>query len=896
MERKSTYTLCEIAEWPEREYVSLPAVQRGFVWRPSQIENLWDSLIRAYPVGAFVMSPKTEGCFEMLDGQQRATAICLGFGNETFSDSHDKIKVFIDLGSPPIDDNRKFIIRVITKSHPWGYMRNDNTKTLSSENIRKAMILYEVEDHLNQELNMFYPYDAILPIPLSYFIQAGIKKLPIENLLTQINNWEKWKKIKNDWFKEIERIKQSNLEKKGRQKEIPQLISDNKIEARIATIYGEILKMLDPDTGQKIPALYLDFEEFKSSLNDNNPTLDSSILEEVNETNTENILEINDNKIDEIENLFVRLNAGGTPIRGEDLNYSILKAHISPELPRFIEAACQSYFKPPRFITIAYKLYQHKKKEANRDGLNMRIKPKQFQKAIGSRDVLLDFEKFLKDILFKKSYDGKTLLEYAKYYLEYNPLEIKYGLPHILASKIPDSAPEVMFMYLYRISLKGDRFIENSEIHRRALGLITLFTWLGKGEKQRDHSKLLSNIWPCIQTLQYANFWSSSTVQRARLNDVLTRFPTFNKKRDKKSLIQIEKFTPKSNSDPFRYFEKQFGFEAFIKKMFYNRDLILYGQRAFLSEYFKDIQFQLDDTNMPFDWDHISPHKLIHNRKGIPFVIKQWYNSNGNFRAWPYALNRMDQDESPAKKLNPLNKNWFSNDASRMQLQIKWENHLANSGYKLANSLEETLLSWSRCLPAWLNFEPKDLKKDWKQAYNLIIGRNLDLCKEWYEELLIEDLVPPTNYEIFSQVIDNRKWEKNIKKDGLRRIFDYAELDYWISKPFSVNDSSLQFYFTHNYQYDNLLENNGIEFGILEIGGDGFIRRLSITEAQRENYDTDKSTYVQGYFTLISHEEDSYRKLISEFNNWLKKFPNSDIKKLSEKFLNSISIKFRPLK
>ena len=73
MEKKSNYTLPDIAGWAEQGLVSLPSVQRGFVWRPSQIENLWDSLLRGYPIGAFVMSPKeNNGSFEMLDGQQRA--------------------------------------------------------------------------------------------------------------------------------------------------------------------------------------------------------------------------------------------------------------------------------------------------------------------------------------------------------------------------------------------------------------------------------------------------------------------------------------------------------------------------------------------------------------------------------------------------------------------------------------------------------------------------------------------------------------------------------------------------------------------------------------------------------------------------------------------------------
>lgn len=76
---------------------TLPALQRGSVWKPHQTERLWDSLIRAFPVGAFLFAPYNEMTKDiygdhsfrlgsqnsythyLLDGQQRATSIALGF-------------------------------------------------------------------------------------------------------------------------------------------------------------------------------------------------------------------------------------------------------------------------------------------------------------------------------------------------------------------------------------------------------------------------------------------------------------------------------------------------------------------------------------------------------------------------------------------------------------------------------------------------------------------------------------------------------------------------------------------------------------------------------------------------------------------------------------------------
>src|SRR5947209_2917949 len=58
-------TLSEIAWWslPEDSSLrtsgveaSLPALQRGSVWKPHQVERLWDSLARGLPIGAFLLS------------------------------------------------------------------------------------------------------------------------------------------------------------------------------------------------------------------------------------------------------------------------------------------------------------------------------------------------------------------------------------------------------------------------------------------------------------------------------------------------------------------------------------------------------------------------------------------------------------------------------------------------------------------------------------------------------------------------------------------------------------------------------------------------------------------------------------------------------------------------
>ena len=56
------YTSEDISKWMLNGAgkVKLPAIQRGFVWRVDQIENLWDSIFRGYPIGSFLLS-ETDG-------------------------------------------------------------------------------------------------------------------------------------------------------------------------------------------------------------------------------------------------------------------------------------------------------------------------------------------------------------------------------------------------------------------------------------------------------------------------------------------------------------------------------------------------------------------------------------------------------------------------------------------------------------------------------------------------------------------------------------------------------------------------------------------------------------------------------------------------------------------
>lgn len=195
----------------------IPSLQRGAVWEPQQIEMLWDSIMRGFPIGSIVIAqrinnqndklpntlPKdTESLpaatHHILDGQQRCNAITWGFIDPWNKKLSDDVVLWLDLkpGDRLLKNStRKYLFRVTTKAHPWGFRHDDQAGNLTTENIRKAMDELE-ELHLNQEKwpveiradlipkqaidndrvkrpspRLAMPHDAGFPVPVSLLLK-----------------------------------------------------------------------------------------------------------------------------------------------------------------------------------------------------------------------------------------------------------------------------------------------------------------------------------------------------------------------------------------------------------------------------------------------------------------------------------------------------------------------------------------------------------------------------------------------------------------------------------------------------------------------------------------------------------------------------------------------------
>ncbi|WP_162244786.1 DUF262 domain-containing protein [Methylobacterium sp. Leaf469] len=124
--------------------LALPPVQRSAVWRPKQVVDLWDSLLRGLPIGSFFLmarglddvahgrdfgsdgriAPITRAGFDLFDGQQRTRAMLLGVCGPDL----DRRCLWMDLAP-----GAKHRLHLTSASQPFGYEPSTGQKLSRSD-------------------------------------------------------------------------------------------------------------------------------------------------------------------------------------------------------------------------------------------------------------------------------------------------------------------------------------------------------------------------------------------------------------------------------------------------------------------------------------------------------------------------------------------------------------------------------------------------------------------------------------------------------------------------------------------------------------------------------------------------------------------------------------------
>ncbi len=92
--------------WVKSGEIAIPEIQRPFVWEPTKVRNLLDSLYQGYPVGYLIAwrnptvklkdGTPSAGKRVLIDGQQRVTALMAGLlGREVLTKDYETIRIRI---------------------------------------------------------------------------------------------------------------------------------------------------------------------------------------------------------------------------------------------------------------------------------------------------------------------------------------------------------------------------------------------------------------------------------------------------------------------------------------------------------------------------------------------------------------------------------------------------------------------------------------------------------------------------------------------------------------------------------------------------------------------------------------------------------------------------------
>lgn len=306
--------------------VVLPMIQRGFVWKPEQIIELWDSLLQGMPIGTLMVSempnqdpyvdlpggsrspmshPNTDKApLGLVDGQQRTLAMLMGW--LPFQKGESRNRLWVDFGDAP-GSGHLLRLRVTTINQPFGFRREAPNSRLSMSERRNAQEAYFGADTVDMDTRLA----TARPHP------AGAKySLPLD-FAELLNDWrvmtpEAWRDEVYRKLASIKIIDSRSLPQKLKpawtndDNELPKHIRDD-VEQRIHALAKGFVRVFETT---EIPLLRVDPDLFKlGGADDAEPPL---------------------------ARLFKRIGSNATPLSDADYVFSVLK-HLMPKVHETVE-------------------------------------------------------------------------------------------------------------------------------------------------------------------------------------------------------------------------------------------------------------------------------------------------------------------------------------------------------------------------------------------------------------------------------------------------------------------------------------------------------------------------------------------------------------------------------
>lgn len=585
--RERKYTLKEIAQWADikTSEVKIPDLQRGLVWKPRQMELLWDSMLRGFPVGSFILSDAADGTFFLMDGQQRYNAIARGF-----DDSMDNgVMLWLDIHPGEIKNStRVFWVKSTTKAHPWGFKNNDDCSPLTSKERRDALVEFGMPS-LNIYKNHFWlgetwPVEAEKPVPLHFFLLAPL----------------------DDEYSFAEYIHAKSAERGG----LPYTDLNEDDLLLIREKFYPVFKELGSYTIQcdVLPRTVVEREsEGKEATDEATP----------------------------MEVLFNRLNTGGTRISQDDLNYSAIKAYWG-KIKERNDLIAQRYMSPSKLVMLAFRLALTQMDVSK--GLRNPLSVRQIRALANNPRAKAEI-----DLIYDRLEEIMSRIDsWLKVFDPDSHLDAN-AMPAFIRTSIARNSPDVflLLMYLADMDINGGKEINPAEV--RAMALIlhwfsqdkknaagTLFTYINES---CDSCSLRMGLSECFSRNYILPIYSPAEMHQfirviqdpkwtpwigndyAPWCDFYSRMSTWDNNPTAQEML------------------------LYAQRIFINTRFRLYDPAR---------EDMWEEHNRPWDYDHIIPRNWItergRRRGEYRDFCNHWVSRIGNIAAIPFEDNRSKGD------------------------------------------------------------------------------------------------------------------------------------------------------------------------------------------------------------------------------------------------------------
>lgn len=710
---------------PPQVLAGLPSLQRGAVWRPNQVELLWDSIMRGFPIGSLVVTPllqrqKTrsgahtddlpwgaEYTYHLLDGQQRANAIALGyldpFAFAPVVKEPPQTLLWLDLmplgmeleqlslksvpGFAP--STRSYLLRVTTQAHPWGFKVSDEKepKRLEHWQARKAKSIFlgsEDNAHARPLPHQGWPIETNAPIPLAWALEAAHQVADRQTATAANEPQERtlWEAVRQRCA--------AHGQQAAAQADDPRFTPWAQRAMHVLAHWLDA-KTLPLQAQHLARALLRAIQARMVAL----PIAPEALEEPYRPS--ENRAQENVVPIANVEHLFQRLNGGGTDLSAEDRAYSMIKAYW-PGIEGTIHAIKP---RPPETqvallgTRLSLDLAEGKNTLPAQPFVNSlrQLATAQAGDSKKAHELVAQREQIRTMFGLPKTEDSndppispapiqKAIEQWDRWFL-YSK-DQPWGLPPVLRSRMASQAPEV-FLFLLRLA-HHTTDTPDETVRRKLLGLATAVHWFGleresavrwlwtkppaqwldgsafpqvlseirySGQAQEPNSQpAIARILPpkALEDYIHPDTIEPASIAGWRWWDSLVVKPAHHTARTGNPEATQKELDAAVNARWAEYHH----FIRIVTRQDYrgtNALLLMYAQREQMQHFFPNYDPQDADFwaahNVPWDFDHLLPQNAFTNKKAdnaFIYVCQEWGNAIANLHLLPFEQNRSRQD------------------------------------------------------------------------------------------------------------------------------------------------------------------------------------------------------------------------------------------------------------